>query len=452
MMLLHPDPSGLRDQEPGPARSLLDRAVGWRCGTAVSVGRVPSTPADPPIVQYSALYGPADERTPAGGAATTPAQARAAAIGELLERYAAASFPLPVHPLHSVPPAARVLCHDDFSLHTRDQRAQPGFPHHASYASDRVTRVFRLRDNEPVWVPANLVGNDPELGHLATSNGLAAAPTSLLALLRATQELIERDALVTTWLHAVPARRVPIPAEVLTVLGQHGSRAPHSDRTFDLTVLDLTPAFSPHPVAAVLGTAPRGGRDRHSIGLACRSTFAEAAAKAALEWAQGIGFVGVNGMPTAQGAQGAQPNGRLSRSIGQLSSAAAGPHPDSVNTFDDHATFYTRRPDLWHTLAVWGGPETRATPGTGTVPVAAQLAELITGLDAAGIDLLYRELTLPDLAGCGVRAVRVLSPQLVPIHPDHRWPHLGGTCADVARRYPWATPGDFPAPMPHPLG
>ncbi|SEE89807.1 YcaO-like family protein [Ruania alba] len=400
--------------------ALLERAVGWRCGTAVSVDRVPRTPADPPIVQYSARYGPADDRTPAGGAATNTDQARSAAVGELLERYAAASFPLPLRSSASVPPEEQ-LGHDDFTLHSAQQRAHPGFPHHDSYASDRLTQVFRLRDNTPMWVPANLVSNDPSLGHLATSNGLAAAPTSMLALLRATQELIERDALVTTWLHGVPARQVPVPPQTLAALGGGDG--------FALTALDLTPAFSPHPVAAVFGSAPLAGRDRHSIGLACRSTFTDAATKAALEWAQGVSFAGVNS-PTAPPP----------------------PEPEDVTSFDEHAVFYTRRPDLWHALPVWDGPVAGATPGTGTVAVSDQLAELVTALDGAGVDLFYRDLTLPDLAGCGVRAVRVLSPQLVPIHPDHRWPHLGGTCADLAMRYPWARSTGWPAALPHPLG
>ena len=47
-----------------------------------------------------------------------------------------------------------------------------------------------------------------------------------------------------------------------------------------------------------------------------------------------------------------------------------------------------------------------------------------------------------------------LSPDLAPIGCDHRRPFLGGTVADVRRRYPWAGGGDlcFPNPHPHPLG
>jgi ribosomal protein S12 methylthiotransferase accessory factor len=186
----------------------------------------------------------------------------------------------------------------------------------------------------------------------------------------------------------------------------------------------------------VAGTARLAGRPRNSFGLACRATFADAATKAALEWAQGVSFAGVN---TAADGPG-----------------AAAFAPEQANDFDDHAIFYTRRPDLWQQLPLWSGPV--AEP-SGTDPLDhdqpadhAQLADLIRRLADREIEVFYRDLTLPDLAACGVRAVRVVSPQLVPIHHDHRWPHLGGTAGDLALRYPWATSPGFPSRYPHPLG
>jgi ribosomal protein S12 methylthiotransferase accessory factor len=424
--LIRPTPVTDRQQ-------LITRVVGWRSGTAASVEPVPVTPADPPIVQWSASHGPVDDRTPAGGAALDETSARAAAIGELLERYAAASCPLRVVDRGEIDPAERVLDHGDFSLHNNEQRSAPDFPNSDSYRRTELTRVHSLLDNIPAWVPANLISNDPDFGHLATSNGLAAGPTTCTALLRAVQELIERDALMITWLHRIGARRVPAPDAVRRMADPIGA---------DVTVFDITPAYSSHPVAAVAGTARLAGRPRNSFGLACRATFADAATKAALEWAQGVSFAGVN-------------------------TAADGPDaatfaPEQVNDFDDHAIFYTRRPDLWHRLPLWSGPVAEQ-PGTEPLDPDPrtdhdqpadhdQLAALVRRLADRRIELFYRDLTLPDLAACGVRAVRVVSPQLVPIHHDHRWPHLGGTAEDLALRYPWATSPGFPSRDPHPLG
>ncbi|WP_195909038.1 YcaO-like family protein [Microlunatus sp. Gsoil 973] len=399
---------------------LLARAVGWRSGCAAAATVVGRVPADPMINQYAAVTGPAQESSPAGGAALDPESARRAAIGELLERYASARCPLPIATAAEVGDRERILGHGAFTLHSPKQRAQHGFPYRDSYSRAELTKVHSLRDNTPVWVPANLVGTDPELGHLSTSNGLAAGPTTLTALLRATQELVERDALMITWLHRVAARRVPAPEVVREITDPINAR---------VTVLDLTPDYSRHPVAMVAGTALLQGRPRHAAGLACRAGFPEAVEKALLEWAQGIAFAGVNAARAAD--QPADP-------------------PVSPEDFDDHAVFYTRRPDLWQQLPIWGGPVTSPPHRESGDDHRAQLAELVQGLEQYGIELFYRDLTTADLAGCGVRAARVLSPQLVPIHADHRWPHLGGTSSDLALRYPWAPAGSFPSPLPAP--
>ena len=58
-------------------------------------------------------------------------------------------------------------------------------------------------------------------------------------------------------------------------------------------------------------------------------------------------------------------------------------------------------------------------------------------------------------AGVGVSGYDgALSPDLVAIHDDQRWPFLGGTAAAVAARYQWAAGLrlTFPSPFPHPLG
>ncbi|TQM83523.1 hypothetical protein FHX81_5949 [Saccharothrix saharensis] len=89
------------------------------------------------------------------------------------------------------------------------------------------------------------------------------------------------------------------------------------------------------------------------------------------------------------------------------------------------------------------GPRDSAARGD-----AARLRELV---DALNVRPAYREPTTPEAATAGLRCVRVLSPDLAPLHADHRWPHLGGRAADVAWRYPGRS-GRFPDPAPHPLG
>lgn len=402
---------------------LLDLAVGWRSGTGVAVGPLHLGPADPDLAQWSASEHPGETGAPCGGAGRTADDARRAALGELLERAGAGVNPLPALPRRQVPPGERVVALDEFRVHSRAQRAAAGFPFAAAYADDRFVRFHDLSDNTAVWVPAALVELNHSPHSLATSSGLAAAPGSLSAVLRATQELVERDALMTTWLFGVAARRVRPPAFVDDLAGP--LRA-------EVAVLDLTPAYSPHPVAAVAGSAPSGGRSRAGVGVACRSSWADAVEKALLEWAQAVTFAGIT---TAADQPGIHPG------------------PGSVTSFEEHARYYTRRPDEWAALPWRTGPLVEPPPAAPSGTDAEQLELLVRHLRQHGVELFYRDLTVVDVAACGVRAARVVSPRVSLIHGDHNWPFLALEPDRASRLYPGLpVRSTFPSRFPHPLG
>ena len=232
---------------------------------------MPAGAADPPgVVHASVPRDDVPERSAGGGAARTVEAATTAAVAEAIERFAATHATVPVRRAGTVPAAVRIRL-DDCTLHSAAQRADPAFPYAAAYPRDEwLSEVFDLTTNEPRWVPAALVSLVDDYGPLATSSGLAAGGSVVTALLRAVQELVERDAFVTTWLHQLGGREVTTPdlAAELESLGG------------ELRVFDLTPAFSPHPVAAVTGTAPLRGMPRHSLGVACRARWEDAVEKA----------------------------------------------------------------------------------------------------------------------------------------------------------------------------
>lgn len=402
---------------------LLELAIGWRAGTGIAAGPLVRGLGDPGVAQWSASYRLSRSDTPCGGAGWTDSQARRAAIGELLERVGAAVHPLPDVPRDRIPAGERVADSAAFHLHTPAQQAAPGFPWPATYASDRFVRFFDLADNSAVWVPNVLVTSDPARHSLATSSGLAAAPGTMAALLRAVEELIERDALMTTWLFGVAARRVTPPATVAEMAASLAA---------EVTVFDLTPAYSPHPVAAVAGSAPLAGRPRNGVGVACRASWAAAVDKALLEWAQAITFTGIT---TAGDPPGLSPD------------------PGTVTSFDDHARFYTRRPDQWAALPWWTGPRVEPPPDAHGGTDAHHLAHLVAHLCRHRIEMFYRDLSTVDTTACGVRVVRVVSPHTALIHGDHRWPFLSLDIDRAQRLYPGLpVRTGFPSPFPHPLG
>ncbi len=399
------------------SEALLDSAIGRRHGILPEPVAIDATPADlPDISNWSVgrFELDAEWTVAGGGVGWTREQARAAAIAEALERYAAVEYPLPI-----VDGRHRRLALDRFTLFDQAQRSHPAFPHRAAFENPSYTDAFTVTGQEPVEVPAALVGLTDSHGALPTSSGLAAGATPAGALLRALQELIERDALMAIWLHGVVPGRVELPAHYTEPVAERGGW---------VVAFEITPIYSPHPVAMVVGSVPLHGRPRLSLGSACRSSWASAADKAYLEWTQGVMFAGY----------------RL-----QTEPDLWFPAPDDVRTFDDHAVYYTVHPDRWQELPFVAEAGELVEP---PAPSSDDPIELARSLEDSGFHMLYRDLTLPDLRHINLTVVRVLSPDLTPIHADHRLRHLGGTTPDLARRFPNAASHGFPSPHPHPLG
>lgn len=409
--------------------TLVERACSARHGLVGPPMVIPATAADPPGVVHASV--PMDDepsRSAGGGAARSLEAATTAAVGEAIERYVAVHATVPVRRVGQVPAAGRVLL-PECTLHSKTQRDHPEFPHRSSYPTDEwLGEMFDLATNEACWAPAALISLVDDYGPLATSSGLAAAPTATRALLRALQELVERDAYVTTWLHQLGGREVDEPAvsDELAALGG-GAR-----------VFDLTPRFSPHPVAIVAGEVALAGRRRPSIGIACRATWADAVEKAFVECCQGIVFVGhrLTARPELFGLDAGR-----------------------VTGFDEHAIYYAANPQRWAEVPLLRhavpAPRPGDAPSAGAGDVT-ELEELVMTLAGAGVRSLYRDLTTADANQAGVRVVRVVTPALTPLHHDHRWPYLGGRTVDIGWRYPDAARrgGDrpFPSPFPHALG
>lgn len=399
----------------------LAAATGFRHGLAWPPREVRGTFAEPRGIVNIAIPERAGDgwRSVAGGISRSRREAEEAAVGEALERYAAHVCALPRRHRESLRHET-VLELEEFSLYSTEQRARSDFPHRHLYEGERTyTNAYALDDNSEVWIPFELVGLSWEGAGVATSSGLAAGRTPLDALLRAVQELLERDALMVTWLHGVRGRRVALPSTDANDVAALGG---------ECVAIDATPAFSPHPVALVAGQLPLRGAPRYSLGAACRATWRAAVEKAYLEWLQGVAFVGYY--------RDAHPALRFASRA-------------DVKTFDDHAVYYSVRPDQWSLLPLLGGEATRE-PEDGD----PALETLATALADAGVRVFYRELTLTDVRAAGVHVVRALSPDLAPIHCDEQWPFLGGSVPDVRWRYPWSDEEalSFPSPHPHPLG
>ena len=303
---------------------LMQQAVGQRHGMVLPPQRAPLSMADADIVHYGVprrIDSPWESAS--GGVARRERDARLAAIGETVERAASGLVRLPMRPRRDIPPDERIDA-EDFALFTLDQRARPGFPHGSIYDPNcPYVEAFSLVDNSAVWVPQPFVSlQDPHRTGVPNSSGLAAGPDPHAALLRGVQELIERDALMTTWLHGLAGRAVTPPSPLVSEVARLSG---------EFTVLDLTPAYSPFPVAAVMGGIPKRGVWRYSLGVACKHDWGSAVDKAYLEWNQGVLFAGV---------------------YGELADVSRIQKDTELHSFDEHAMYYTLYPELWPKLPI----------------------------------------------------------------------------------------------------
>jgi len=406
---------------------LLQQAANNRHGlTFLPQTAYPSKSDLPDIFHVGVPFSASNKwKSAAGGVGRSEQAATMAAIGEGVERYCAVIADVPAKPKAQLK-GQRLLDAEQWTLFSPAQRSQPDFPYSNLYASScPYTKVYSMANNNEYWVPHPLVVlRDDYATGIPTSSGLAAGQTVAMATLRALQEIIERDALMITWQHNLAGRCLAVPARYSQSVEQLSGR---------IDTFDLTPAYSPFPVVAVMGGLPQRGKPRYSLGVACRETVAQATEKAFLEWCQGVFFAGI------------YPKYNDTTTLSK---------PADVRSFDDHAMYYTQNPQLWPKLpilqrqAAYSRP---LRPGRQAKPEVA-LHKAVQHLEKQGVRLFYRDLTTIDALQAGVRVIRVLSPDLLPIHAHQAWPFLGGTAADVQRRYPRASATTFPNPFPHPLG
>lgn len=379
-----------------------------------------------------------------GGAATSRAEATAAAIGEALERYSGAFVPeerVVLASARELGPAA--VAPERFALFAAWQYAKVGFPFRR-FTGDTVVgwvRGFSLPEGEEAYLPAQLVylgdprgrpGETP-IGY-ATSNGLACGATLEEAVLSALLEIIERDAFMLTWYGRLSLPRLDWASDP--------ELSAYDDRTFrptglryaaiDLSVfLDVPVVLAvvrdagsgPSPLAVGAGCAP-------SVGPAWKKALSEAFAVRA--WARSLLLEKPDRSFRLDGAD--------------------------VRSFADHVHFYADSERARAASFLDASLERRSV---GEIPplegpdVAALLGAACERLERSGERAYAVDVTSPDVAEAGLRVAKVVAPGLCQLDVSHSWRYLGGARLVHAahrlglRRRPLA-PGEV-NPFPHPF-
>ena len=396
---------------PGDApETLLAALAGWvdpRTGviSRIVVEQPGDLGVELPVVVTAAPPHVRDEngslkRLPIGwGKGLTLSGALLSAVGEVIERYAP-SLPDPARMVWERPNdlAGEFLDPRQFPLYTDRQYKRAGFPYVRFDPNVRHPWVQGrwLGSGGPVWVPAVfvLLAVTVRAEHLicqGTSNGLAASTNGEDAALRATLELVERDAFMAAWFTQCPGRRVEL------------------DRTLDpllRRVLEGVVALGAEVEIYLLPTS------------ACGTT--------ALCLALGDG----EQYPGATIGLGTDLDPRLAIRQAILELGQTGPHlrrlmrssqitaparPALVKEMLDHAAYYfpAKRAAAFDWLRHRAAPiALRHLPRK---TVKRSLAKCAAELHAARIRVALVDVTSPDVATGPFRVVRALSPDLQPI-------------------------------------
>lgn len=411
---------------------MMDFAESRFTGLFQRFGPIVVYPHDPQVPMWSATLpplGPRHEALTLGGAGWDEGAARAACIGEAIERlapYALASEQVIRASFQGFPRDEAALEPRRLVLFHEEQYAQAGFPFARFTDATECNWVAfrRIADGEAVWVPADvafLYSAAPHRICPSVSTGLACGGAETPVLLRGLQEVIERDAVLGAWwgsyaLEEWPQsevlRRLPpwLPERVLR---------PHLRYRF----YRADSPFSAHVTLVTLTGEDREG-PLFSIGSACRETRGTSFQKALLEAIQGLHFVRYLQGKRRKGAPGAR--------VG-----------DALRDFPDHAVYYSLHPQRLAQTAL----------ARATAPRDERDAERVEGVAALQERLgaravLFRDMSPPWLRALHpeLRVLRVIVPGLQPLHGNADLAHLGGPLWAPRGLVAWADTPPHPFP------
>jgi len=344
----------------------------------------------------------------AGSAHVRPEHARAASIGEAVERYSATFVPDGLATLSAAELGARAVPPESFALFHERQHV-PGFPFARFTRTTRLSFVegFSLADGRPAFLPAQLVylhygRSEPPIGY-PTSNGLACGPTLVEAVLAALLEVVERDAMMLVW-----ANRLSLPR--LAWFDDPAIRAVErqvfAPTGLEYTAIDTSAFFG---VPAAIGVVHGADGDRAAVGLGggCATTVGDAwrtsvaEAFAVHRWLRGLL------------ADSPPPIERI----------------EDVRTLEDHTLFHGTPDRKGQLEFLEASGDARSTTDVPAVPGRTPgeiVAEIVRRLGDRDVHTYAVDVTSPDVEELGLKVARVVAPQLCALDVFGAAPYRGG--------------------------
>jgi thiazole/oxazole-forming peptide maturase SagD family component len=399
---------------------------------------IPRKVYDPAIPLWSALLA-APTPTAVGGAGWTEEQAFLACLGEAVERWQTRLFPSELSTLKSFnewehEKEEQALAPHEIRVFHQDQYALPDFPFRPwTPESLCYWTLFReLESGLPWWVPSDFCG----LMHPAFSSAsLSCAPFTPLVstglssglwgqnvLLKAIQEVIERDGLMKGWWGEYPIKRYPANSIWLKHFTEE-ERLALQRPNLEYRFYQIDSPFTRHLCLVSLEGEDETGYI-FAVGSACRETQQGSWKKAILEAIQDRSYV---------------------RYLKNRIPPTFFENRYSFRDFSHHALFYSYFPERLSETALQANSLKQEVETEERMTETESLNSLISTLKPFRI--FFRQMTPLALAQnfpeCYV--LQVLIPGLQGLYADERFPFLGSAFWEKRPLYSY---GVFP---PHPF-
>ena len=371
------------------------------------------------------------------GCGTSWDEALLGTVGETAERYASAFYNLDEATLSSYKKLQQKAIHpSEFALFHEEQHKHPNFliiPFDENAEVNWFETTDLTNGGETVLCPGAFIylpwTADKQWITLTTSTGLAAHTNIHKAMLTGMYELIERDSFTITWVQKLVPPKIVLSKDVKDYI--HSIFPEHYEwHFFDITY-DLK---EPSVLGFCVGQADFG--KFVAVGSSTRSTMAEALQKTAKEIGQGVGY--------------------FRHLMGEKKDWEPSDNFFEIMDFEQHSIFYTKRQDLWHVFDdYFAAQETRIVDMHEKCELsdADKLKRMFKTFKEKDYNVLFKDLTTPDIRQMGFYAVRMFVPQLIPMSGAYPFYFNGGKRLYEVPKLMGYTSNDYANlnPYPHPF-
>ncbi len=400
---------------------LLDglKSISKEIGIIAHTIRLPRMHSDPKIINYgiwpcntTCINGNHFEGR-SGASNYLWHEAIMATLGETFERYTPVFYDITAGIESSYERLSQCAIHpNEFALFHEQQYSFFNTKKYSmvKFQPDTVVRWYACTDlcsGGEVLCPGQFIylpySHDKKFITAGNSTGLAAHTNYYKAILTALYECIERDSFVITWANNIVPQKFIISPEIRDYLNQY------FPKYYDWHFFDITYDLGiPSVFCICFGKAEYG--EFIAVASATRGTYAEAIKKVIQEIGQTIPY--------------------FRWLLEKRKDWAPSDDFNAILNFADHSIFYLKRKDLWHIFEKWKYAEERKLLNFLDVRRRSDIEEIryiVKVLSNAGCNVLFKDISTPDIRDIGYYSIRIVIPQLIQLSGGYPFYFLGGS-------------------------